>query len=166
MGAVWGGGSSHPPHFGQGMTPNKTIAETEPMFFCVSEQCPLCDLVRSSSKLGFLSAAKHDVTLGMKVTCKELEIRRFPEQAFDPVRGFSQVGVYKNSVPLCLTRNVVIALFSSSCWFCWTSSLVSSSFLFFLWASQLQSHMLHFAARQDIILWRGVILQPLTRVPL
>ena len=57
-----------PPHFGQGITPKKTIAEAEPMILCVSEQCPLCDLVRGFSKLGFLSAAKHDVTLGMKMS--------------------------------------------------------------------------------------------------
>ena len=71
------------------------------------------------------------------------------------------MGLYKNPVPFCLTRKVVIVLFSSYRFFQVLGVIVLIIVVFFLLSFlQLKHHVLHFAAHQDIILWRGVIIQP------
>ena len=83
-------------------------------------------------------------------------------ESFDwgPVRGKSVGSVYK-PVPRCLTRNVVLVELSS-CFFQFSTAPFSllSCLKFSFYRFQLKPHILHFVACQDIILWRGVIIQP------
>ena len=71
------------------------------------------------------------------------------------------MGLYESPVPICWTRTVEILLFPAyrvpSCGHC---RFRSRYLCFLLSFFQLKPHVLHFVARQDVILWRGIIMQP------